>query len=168
MNTRPLFKHRKAVIVDVDGTLCDVTSARHHVLGEEKDFNKFHEASRECPPHQEVLDWCKKMYDDGHDLIIVTARMYKHHDLTEAWLNEHLMYEYAGPFMRGDDDFRSDVEIKRDIHRILTEDLGYDICHAIDDNPAIIDLWTSLGIPTRIVPGWYKPEDYVPLTPELN
>jgi hypothetical protein len=30
----------------------------------------------------------------------------------------------------------------------------YDIIGAFDDNPAIVELWESLGLPTTVVPGW--------------
>lgn len=59
---------------------------------------------------------------------------------------------------RGDDDNRSDHEVKRDIYKIVTEDHGFNIVRAIDDNPKIIDLWQELGIPTEIVPGWSEEE----------
>ena len=31
----------------------------------------------------------------------------------------------------------------------------YNIIEAWDDNPAIIELWRSEGIPVREVPGWH-------------
>ena len=37
---------REAVIVDVDGTLCDISTALHHL----PNYDAFHRASRECPP----------------------------------------------------------------------------------------------------------------------
>lgn len=56
--------------------------------------------------------------------------------------------------MRGDDDVRPDVEVKRRIHEILLRDHDYRIVEAIDDNPSIVALWRELGIPTTVVPGW--------------
>lgn len=44
------------------------------------------------------------------------------------------------------------MEVKRDIHRILTRDHEFEIVGAIDDNPPIIELWQGLGIPTEVVP----------------
>jgi hypothetical protein len=41
---------QSAVIVDLDGTLCDVSTILHFVEGDEKDFPAFHTASAECPP----------------------------------------------------------------------------------------------------------------------
>jgi hypothetical protein len=54
--------------------------------------------------------------------------------------------------MRGDGDFRSNAEIKREIHTRLVA--AYDITAAIDDDPEIVELWQELGIPVAMVLGW--------------
>lgn len=145
---------REAVVVDMDGTLCDVSSVRHFVARRPKDFHAFHSGAMHCPPHQSVLDEVASHHRAGRTILIVTARMYQWEDSTRAWLDRHLHVPYQGPFMRGDTDFRSDVEVKRDIHRVLVGDYGHRIVHAIDDNPAILALWAELGISTTTVPGW--------------
>lgn len=144
----------EAVIVDVDGTLCDVSSVRHFVAQRPKDFQSFHSGSLSCPPHTTVLDEVRAHHRAGRTIVVVTARMYQWEDSTRAWLDQHLDVPYVGPFMRGDNDFRADVEVKRDIHAILIRDYGHRIVHAIDDNPSILALWAELGIPTTTVPGW--------------
>jgi hypothetical protein len=148
-----------AVIVDVDGTLCDITTALHHLNGETHGFQKngrpvkrldlFHAASALCPPNQVAIDYCVQAAEVGHHLIIVTARMEEWRDLTVTWLHQHLKpamhaaghYDrVCGPHMRRQDDYRPDVEIKMEI-------VG-----AIDDNPSVVQLWRSEGIPTTEVP----------------
>lgn len=144
-----------AVIADMDGTLVDVSEVRHHVTaGGRKDFDAFHRASRQCPPHQQALDYVQRQHDAGHKIIVVTARMYRWEELSADWLDEHMPVPYLGPFMRGDRDYRADHEVKRDIYDILVNDGGLSIVGAIDDNPSIIKLWEGLGIPVEIVPGW--------------
>jgi hypothetical protein len=143
-----------AVIVDVDGTLCDVSSVRHHVARRPKNFDAFHAASANCPPIAQTLAFAEEHHGAGRVIVVVTARTYRWESLTRTWLDQHLTVPFAGPFMRGDNDSRPDVEVKRDIHAILTGDHGYRIVAAIDDNPAIVALWAELGIPTTVVPGW--------------
>ena len=143
---------RTAVIVDMDGTMVNVDSIVHHLLNNKRrDFDRFHRESAHCPPNQKALDFCDRAVADGHAVVIVTARTYAYQEVTIEWLSRHLVHPYDGPYMRGDGDTRPDVEVKREIHRILTEDHGYRIVGAIDDNPPIIDLWTSLGIPVEVV-----------------
>lgn len=150
-----------AVIVDVDGTLVDVTTAIPHLYDDQgrKTFDAFHQASAVCPPNWQAISYVVRAHAAGIVVAVVTARMYRWQELTEAWLAEHMPVPYVGPFMRGDTDYRTDVEVKRDIYRVLTQTHGYRIIGAIDDNPPIIDLWSSLGIPTETVPReWTDPD----------
>ena len=50
MNRQP------AVIVDMDGTLCDVSTVIH-LQAESDGFDAFHRGCAQCPPHREVVDW---------------------------------------------------------------------------------------------------------------
>lgn len=146
---------KTAVIVDVDGTLCDVSSALHHITTPEvtKDFEAFHRAAAQCPPTDWVLDWCQEQRDAGHTLVVVTGRMYRHYNDTAEWLVRNLPGSFVGPLMRGDDDVRPDTEVKREIYALLTSPNYYDleIVGAIDDRPSVIALWRSMGIPTTVV-----------------
>jgi hypothetical protein len=145
--TRP-----KAVIVDVDGTLADVRGIRHHVAQKPKDFDAFHAASAGVPPNQQAIDFAQRHHDAGHVILVVTARRQQWLGVTQAWLERHLPVPFDGPFHRADDDYRPDVQVKRDIFRYLAR--HYDIRGAIDDNPGVIALWDELGVPVEVVPGW--------------
>jgi hypothetical protein len=143
-----------AVLVDVDGTLCNVSSVRHYVEADpgKKDFDAFHKASQFCPPHQQALDYCIAAHEAGHAVIVVTARMEMWRYITTQWLNEHVPVPWHGPAMRPQGDYRKDVLVKTDLYNAISA--HYRVVGAIDDNPNIIDLWTTLGIPTEVVPGW--------------
>lgn len=152
MKTKP-----KAVIFDVDGSLVDVSSIRHHLIPSDprfsgrKDFTKFHEESVNCPPHW----WVKRGFlirqEQGYKVIVVTARQEKYRAHTSWWLSEQGLHPDEHHH-RQNGDFRKDVEIKREILADLRK--RYDIVQAWDDNPAIIELWKSEGIDTVEVPGW--------------
>lgn len=155
---------KPAVIVDVDGTLCDITGVLRYLDGTEygfrsngkpvKNFDRFHEAAAFCPPNDMALQYVTDAADRGHTVIIVTARMERHRASTEAWLRNVIPahIDYEGPLMRAEGDFRRDVEVKREIHAAITEHAGFTVVGAIDDNPNIIALWEELGIPTVTVP----------------
>lgn len=144
-----------AVIVDVDGTLCDVQKIRHHLFGRRRDFDAFHAASEHCEPIQETLRWCETMFDSGHRLLVVTARMEKWRSLTSAWIDRHLTRPVETLMMRADNDFRPDFDVKREIHAELSAE--FEVVFACDDNPHVIALWNELGIPTKVIPGWDAP-----------
>lgn len=167
---------KEAVIVDVDGTLCDITGVLHYLNGETygfdkrgrpiKNFDKFHEASMFCPANTVALDYIVEAWHRGQTVIIVTARMERHRAGTEQWLRNTIpeYIQYEGPLMRGELDYRPDTDVKRDTHTAIVN-AGFDIVGAIDDNPKILELWESLGIPTVEVP---RPENDTTLTSQAN
>ena len=140
-----------AVIFDVDGTLCDVSSVRHHVLGKRKNFHAFHYGSLWCPP----IDWvAAALHEHGsHDkaIIVVTAREFKWRALTTNWFIDNGLF-YDEIHMRPTGDFRPDYVIKRELHAEFSQ--RFNIVGAYDDNPSVVALWRELGIPVTEVPGW--------------
>lgn len=142
---------RPAVIVDMDGTLCDVSTVVH-LQAEHDGFSAFHHGCVECPPHGDVVDWCIDHHSRGHAILIVTGRDAWARELTTRWLTEHLPVPIDGLYMRPDGDLRSNVDVKREIHDLLV--LTYDVRAAIDDDPEIVGLWQQAGIPAAIVLDW--------------
>jgi len=153
-------KKKGAVIVDMDGTLVDVSGIRHYVrdtllpdgtYAKDKDFDAFHKASVLCPAHHNVIDMCEYHWLSKRDILIVTARSEQYKKISTDWL-----YKYAVPytkiFMRKVGDFRSDVDVKRDILDEIAQ--NWFPFHAIDDNPNVISLWRENGIPVTVIPGW--------------
>lgn len=149
----------KAVIFDMDGTLCDVSSIRHHVIPDHpdnltgrKDFETFHASAVDCPPNADVLAAALAAHEAGVKVLIVTARREKWRASTSWWLSEAGVTP-AVQLHRPDWDQRQDVDVKRDMLSRLRA--RFDIIEAWDDNPAIIELWRSEGIRVHEVPGWH-------------
>lgn len=139
---------RTAVIVDMDGTLCDVSEVVH-LQAEPDGFVAFHQACAQCPPYLAVVEWCVDHHRRGHQILIVTGRDDYSRDLTVGWLAEHLPVPHAGVYMRRDGDFRSNIDVKREIHTELA--MTFDIHAAIEDDPEIAGLWLEMGIPVALV-----------------
>lgn len=144
-----------AVIYDCDGTLVNVGSVIHHLTGEHRNFHRFHRESVNCPPNQEVVDALVEDYYNGLNILIVTARVKKYWPETQFWLRHNIPVPYHGIWMRADGDFRPDGVIKREILAMIREE--YNVVKAWDDNPVVIDVWESEGIPEiNVVKGhWY-------------
>lgn len=150
--TRPM-----CVLVDVDGTLCDVSSVRWHVdpsdprFSGQRRFDRFHAASVDCPANPLATTIVARTHAAGVDVVVVTARKWKWRYHTIVWLDEHGV-DYHDLYMRDDGDNRADVEVKADmlarIRRRWTPIL------AVDDNPSVCRLWLSEGIGVLRVPGW--------------
>jgi beta-phosphoglucomutase-like phosphatase (HAD superfamily) len=145
------FPRPKAVIVDMDGTLCDVRSVRHFVEpppgveGFKRNFHAFHSASLECPAHQPVIDLLDHCRGAGLKVLVVSAREARWGFLTALWLREHDI-AYDEMLLRHSGDYRSDVEVKQEIAKQLLE--RFQPVLAIDDRYEVIEVWHSYGIPT--------------------
>ena len=145
----------EAVIVDMDGTLADVSGIRHFVVPTAerrfKDFDSFHSRSVDCPTNPQAVDIVRDAHAAGKVVIVVTARrhMWRHHT---AWFLAMHGIPSDVLIMRRNDDHRSDVDVKRDIlAQIRTR---WTPVLAVDDNPLVCALWSSEGIPTIVIPGW--------------
>lgn len=153
---------RKAVIVDVDGTLVDVSSIRHHVrkaqnpdgTWKKKNFDAFHRDSVNCPPILGTLCMLEQWIEEGAEIIIVTARSERYYPQTAWWLAENEV-PHAAIYMRTEGDYRQDYVVKREILERIRQ--RWHVVHAIDDNPSVIALWEEEGIGTTVVPGWEDP-----------
>lgn len=142
----------KARIFDIDGTLCDVRTIRHHVMGGRRNFDAFHLESVNCPPHLHVVEAVRQSETEGVAPLIVTARQNKYRSVTSFWLAMHDIPSQE-LFMRPTGDMRPDFEVKQDIlDRILN---SWDVIEAWDDNPSVItNVWEKNNIPYVLVPGW--------------
>ncbi|WP_394941178.1 hypothetical protein [Psychromicrobium sp. YIM B11713] len=156
--TDTLTELKEGVIVDVDGTLCDVSGIRHYLLNDPKrrNFEKFHKASALCPPIPDTLNWVHEHLAAGKVVFVVTARKRRWEYLTRQWLRKwEISYDFL--LMRADADDRRDDLVKADILAAIRA-AGFIVTAAIDDNPGVIALWEAEGIPVTVVPGWSEPD----------
>jgi FMN phosphatase YigB (HAD superfamily) len=144
-----------AVIFDMDGTLCNTSHLLYLLEDEPRDFHRYHVESVYAPAHEHVVRDAIWAYQMGWKILIVTARIATYHPETVAWLGNNLPVPVERIYMRRDGDLRPDGEIKREILDFIESD-GYDVLHAWDDNPQVIEVWESEGIPVTAIEGLYK------------
>lgn len=140
----------KAVIFDVDGTLCDVRSIRHFLDTGKRNFHRFHQESTACPP-VDVVAGLWRSIRPGIKRVVVTAREARWYNETLWWMLLN-GFEPDDMFMRPWRDFRPDWQVKADMLVELRN--RYELVLAVDDNPNVIDVWTRAGIRTLVIPGW--------------
>jgi FMN phosphatase YigB (HAD superfamily) len=133
-----------AVIVDLDGTLVEISSIRHHVEKPKSDFDQFHRLSVDCPPRSVALEILETYRRQGLKVLIVSARSEKYRSLTNMWLAINQI-ECDELLMRQIGDSRPDVEVKTAMLARLRS--KYFICAALDDRPELIENWMALQIP---------------------
>jgi hypothetical protein len=137
---------RKAIIVDLDGTLTDNTHRLGLLMAPKKDWDKISEQSAYDLP---VL-WCQDMVqiysDAGYTILFVTGRHQKYEPVTREWL-----MRYVSPsvdyvlMMRPHEDFREDFMVKLDIYQkeIVT---FYDVAFCLEDRDSVTRMWRDIGL----------------------
>ena len=138
-----------ALIVDMDGTLCDVSTIRHYVTGQRKDFRSFHEASRFGPPRPDVERLVHAAVAARMAIVVVTAREVRYERATRDFLVRNSL-PFAALFMRRWGDQRPDSQVKREIFADIVA-AGFRPVAAIDDREDIAEVWRSFGVPTVLV-----------------
>lgn len=134
---------KKAIIVDLDGTLSDPSERRHYVESQPKDFDKFYQELIYDNPNS----WCEEIVrafsDRGYTILYVTGRPNNYRRPTMDWLEAWDMPK-GRLFMRDAWDYRPDFIIKEEIFNRIKE--TFKILFAIDDRKQVVDMWRSKGI----------------------
>jgi hypothetical protein len=146
--------YKRLAIFDLDGTLINVDSVRHHVEGKNKNFPSFHNESLNCPPFENVKNLNNKMHALADVYIaIVTGREEKYRNVSEQWLILNKI-SYNVLLMRKDNDYRKNVIIKREIYESIESKLSPFV--AIDDTSELRNMWKDIGF--SIV---YDPQKFI-------
>lgn len=133
-----------AVLVDIDGTLADVTHRRHFIERTPKDWDGFFAAADRDPCHIHIAT-LTQLLRPAYQIVLVTGRMAKHNAITLPWLGRNWVH-FDHLFTRADGDFRGDDVVKEEI---LDRDILPIVqpVFAIDDRDRVVKMWRRRGIP---------------------
>lgn len=146
----------KKAVFDLDGTLLDLEGIRDWALGKRDDYEVFHSLALKAPANEYVVDALHALWDTGWEIFVLTARSSVYYAGTCEWLAKKSI-----PFhhlkMRPSDNTEDDVVVKKNmlLNHVLPWGNQFSYPHlAFEDNPKIVELYKSYGIPTVHVPGW--------------
>jgi hypothetical protein len=158
------------VIVDMDGTLSDITFARRWVVADHPfwtehpeqrpatssgrfrpNFGSFHAEGVVAPFITHVKKFVRDLQDAGAVLEVVTSREEQWREPTRESLERNGLHA-TSISMRPLRDYRPNASVKREILQGLVRS-GGPIIAALDDRPDIAKTWCDEGIPTYIVAG---------------
>ena len=143
---------KKAIIVDIDGTLANCEDRVHFLKKTPKDWKSFHARVK----FDTVNEWCKRIveyfYDKREDdygrkkcdIIFVSGRVFESYYETKQWLRKNNI-EYDHIFMREKNDYRDDDIFKKEVYDKHIKG-KYEILFAIDDRSRIVKMWREQGI----------------------
>lgn len=136
---------QKAIIVDLDGTLCDNSHRQHFMEQRPKDWKSFYAGISEDVPN-EWCEWLLIQFEKSQHMkiILVSGRPKDYLQQTESWLKEYSV-PYDELFMRESGDFREDFIVKKEIYNKYIQP-HYRVLFTIDDRQQVVDMWRSLGI----------------------
>lgn len=140
------MKKQKAIIVDLDGTLCDCEHRRKLKEGTNKiDFAHF------LSPENVIKDplnvWCKELIlamRSQYAIIFVSGREDALEQTTRNWCEKHYV-PFDGLFMRKSGDYRKDCEVKTEIYEQHIKD-NYEILFVVEDRKQVVDMWRGMGM----------------------
>jgi hypothetical protein len=133
-----------AVVVDVDGVLSDAASRQHYLEAPRRDWNGFFEACGDDP----VIDEMRvllELLDPRLQVVLLTARPRRVHELTEAWLRRYAI-RWDLLLMRP----RGEYEESRAFKRASVGHLrsyGFDLRLAIEDDRRNVEMFRREGVP---------------------
>lgn len=132
----------KALVCDLDGTLCNIDHRLHLVKGIKPDWGGFfREMSKD-----KVNPWCAeiiKQFSGTHEIVYCSGRPNDYREITEKWLKDNNLY-FGYLFMRSKGDFRQDNIVKE---IILDFDIlpQFEPTFFLDDRQQVVDMWRRRG-----------------------
>ena len=131
------------IIVDLDGTLCNIEH-RLHLLKQEGDhWSKFFSAM----PGDSLNVWCRELIENmknNYGILLVSGRPDNFKKATEEWLAKHKV-SYDALYMRTAGDRRPDNVVKKDLYESYIKD-NMKVLFVVDDRKAVVDMWRELGL----------------------
>lgn len=135
--------NKKDVIVDIDGTVADLTHRLKYIQQDPKDWNSFFGNMANDVPIHDNIDRIQYLSQDNN-IVFVSGRPEDYRAVTEKWLGQFIRNPYQALFMRKSGDKRPDTEVKQQILDTYFDKTKIKL--VIDDRPSVIRMWRSNGL----------------------
>lgn len=137
--------HQKppAIIIDLDGTLADISHRIHYLKDGKKNWKAFFEEMDK----DKLNLWCREIMDkfrQDHKIIILSGRPNNYREKTEKWLKDNSVY-YDKLLMRAKNDMRQDMIIKKEIYDNEIKN-NFSILFIVDDRMQVVKMWRATGL----------------------
>lgn len=134
-----------AIMVDLDGTLCDIRHRLKYVKGEgKKNWKAFFEAIPEDEVYWEVERIINLERKHHTEIILCSGRPDDYRTLTETWLLNHVI-PYDNLVMRPRHNFKSDDITKLMLYEYEIEPF-FEVLYVLDDRQSVVDMWRKNGL----------------------
>ncbi|MCU1490836.1 MAG: polynucleotide 5-hydroxyl-kinase [Acidimicrobiaceae bacterium] len=125
---------RRAVVVDVDGTIADHIGIRGH-----HDYGR---VDHDAPV--EAIIRLVQLLAERYEIVIVSGRPERVRAMTEEWLERnHVAWSLL--LMRRNHDNRADDIVKRELYDAHIRG-HYEVELVLDDRDRVVKMWRALGL----------------------
>ena len=147
----------KIILMDLDGVICDNSHRAHLVPPKDQQHRNeawrpfVAEGGNDAPIEAGIAMLEIFAEAKTHGILVVTSRQQTFYTETYKWLNRYVK-DAPEVIFRPDDCHLPPAEWKRRVVKHL-QGLGYDLAFAVDDDPAIVEMYIAEGIPAYRAPG---------------
>lgn len=135
---------QRAVIFDIDGTLADNSERQKILQNDGYNWKLFFEKMGNDKVNSSVLELYNVLkLSQKYKMFLVSGRPEEYRKLTEQWLIWNKI-EFDELYMRPNGDYRSDVDIKKDILKTIQQ--KYKVSFVFDDRNSVVEMWRSEGL----------------------
>lgn len=144
------MSEHKTVIVDIDGTVADLSHRLHFIegkYGQPKLWDEFYAAVGMDEPIHEMVDLVK-LLQHTYDIVFVTGRPERTRDASVAWIKKHIYDDYRVMpvlYMRKDRDYRSDNIVKKELYDRYIKPT-HDVAFVLEDRSSVVRMWRAEGL----------------------
>lgn len=161
---------QRAIIIDLDGTLCNAKHRLHHLDKKPKDWDGFFAQAKNDVPNRWCIEIIMAFFNRGYMPVFLTGRGEEDKEMTKQWLQqvrvdhnkayfEHFSDFSKFPlFMRPKGDRRQDTQVKAEIYFANIEPY-YDVLFAVDDRGSVVQMWREIGITCLQCDHWEEKTD---------
>lgn len=134
----------RAIICDLDGTLCDTYHRQHYMRSKRKNWKAFYDALGDDVAHEFCRDILQMYRQRGFKILLVSGRPDEYKPQTQKWLQDHEV-QYDALWMRHSGDSRKDFIVKQELYQQFIEG-QYDVFFVLDDRDQVVKMWRQQGL----------------------
>lgn len=132
------------IIVDIDGTIADISHRKHFLESTPKDWDAFYKACIGDKPITTILDMVWHLSYE-YEIVFCSGRREDCRQDTIAWLGKYIDLQNYTLLLRPNRDFRPDHIVKPELVRKQGIDFR-SIAFVLEDRKSVVEAWRKLGL----------------------
>src|SRR5580658_10022402 len=133
-------------LVDIDGTVADLTHRLPLIQKEPAEWDNFYLAAGVDEPIWSVITVVRALFDSGQRVLMSSGRSEISRVITVEWLKKYRV-PHHGIYMRTASDHREDHVVKSELlDRIIADNPTLTVGGAFEDRQQVVDMYRARGL----------------------